>query len=142
MPKKHTPAEPGDRARLDIQFDKPHLLGTVFGQYDQNLVAIENRLGVYISARGNRVQIEDEASAAARARDVLMGLYNRVTKGQELDPGAVEAVITMSAEPMLDGIIRHDVAQPPSIMIRTRKRPLCHAVRPRPAIWRSWRARM
>ncbi|MBP6112747.1 MAG: PhoH family protein [Sphingobium sp.] len=122
MPKKHAPAEPGDRARLDIQFDKPHLLGTVFGQYDQNLVAIENRLGVYIGARGNRVQIEGEASAAARARDVLMGLYNRVTKGQELDPGAVEAVITMSAEPMLDGIIRHDVAQPPSIMIRTRKK--------------------
>ena len=32
-----------------------------------DLVAIENRLGVYISARGNRVQIEGEAEAAARA---------------------------------------------------------------------------
>ena len=122
MPKKHAPAEPGDRARLDIQFDKPHLLGQVFGQYDQNLVAIENRLGVYIGARGNKVQIEGDAEATARARDVLMGLYNRVAKGQEIDPGAVEAVIAMSAEPTLDGIIRHDVAQPPSIMIRTRKK--------------------
>jgi phosphate starvation-inducible PhoH-like protein len=28
----------------------------------------------------------------------------------------------MSAEPTLDGIIRHDVAQPPSVMIRTRKK--------------------
>jgi phosphate starvation-inducible PhoH-like protein len=122
MAKKQTQAEAGDRARLDLNFDKPHLLGAVFGQYDQNLVAIENRLGVYIGARGNRVQIEGEAEAAARARDVLMGLYNRVSKGQEIDPGAVEAVIAMSAEPTLDGIIRHDVAQPPSVMIRTRKK--------------------
>ncbi|MCB2015344.1 MAG: PhoH family protein [Sphingobium sp.] len=122
MSRKHVQAEAGDRARLELTFDKPHLLGTVFGQYDQNLVTIENRLGVYIGARGNRLQIEGEAEAAARARDVLMGLYNRVAKGQEIDSGMVEAVIGMSAEPTLDGIIRHDVSEPPKIMIRTRKK--------------------
>ncbi len=122
MARKHAQAEAGDRARLELTFDKPHLLGTVFGQYDQNLVAIENRLGVYIGARGNRLQIEGEAEAAARARDVLMGLYNRVAQGQEIDTGAVEAVIAMSAEPTLDGIIRHDVSEPPKVMIRTRKK--------------------
>ena len=36
--------------------------------------------------------------------------------------GMVEAVIGMSAEPTLDGIIRHDVSEPPKIMIRTRKK--------------------
>ena len=122
MAKKHVQAEPGDRSRLELVFDKPHLLGMVFGQYDQNLVAIENRLGVYIGARGNKLQIEGEASAAARARDVLMGLYNRVAQGQEIDSGAVEAVIAMSSEPTLDGIIRHDVSEPPKVMIRTRKK--------------------
>ena len=55
-----------ERARLEVTFDKPHLLGALFGQYDQNLVAIENRLGVYIAARGNKLQIEGEAEAAAR----------------------------------------------------------------------------
>ncbi len=122
MAKKHVQAEPGDRSRLELVFDKPHLLGMVFGQYDQNLVAIENRLGVYIGARGNKLQIEGEAGAAARARDVLNGLYNRVAQGQEIDSGAVEAVIAMSSEPTLDGIIRHDVAEPPKVMIRTRKK--------------------
>jgi len=122
MAKKHVQAEPGDRSRLELVFDKPHLLGMVFGQYDQNLVAIENRLGVYIGARGNKLQIEGEAGAAARARDVLNGLYNRVAQGQEIDTGAVEAVIAMSSEPTLDGIIRHDVAEPPKVMIRTRKK--------------------
>src|SRR3546814_16641025 len=57
-----------------------------------------------------------------RARDVLLGLYNRIVQGQEIDPGAVDAVIAMSAEPTLDGIIRSDVSQPPSIMIRTSKK--------------------
>lgn len=122
MSRKPAPAQPGDRARIELVFEKPQLLGRLFGEYDQNLVAIENRLGVYIAARGNKVQIEGEASAAARAREVLSGLYNRLVKGQELDTGAVEAVIAMSAEPTLDGIIRADVSQPPSVMIRTRKK--------------------
>jgi phosphate starvation-inducible PhoH-like protein len=118
----HPRTDIAERARLEVTFEKPHLLGALFGQYDQNLVAIENRLGVYIAARGNKLQIEGEAEAAARARDVMTGLYNRIVAGQEIDNGAVEAVIAMSAEPTLDGIIRHDVAEPPKVMIRTRKK--------------------
>jgi phosphate starvation-inducible PhoH-like protein len=122
LAKRHVQAEAGERARLELTFDKPYLLGALFGEYDQNLVAIENRLGVYIAARGNKLQIEGEAEAAARARDVLNGLYNRLVVGQPIDTGAVEAVIAMSAEPTLDGIIRHDVSEPPKVMIRTRKK--------------------
>ena len=118
----HPRTDIAERARLEVTFEKPHLLGALFGQYDQNLVAIENRLGVYIAARGNKLQIAGEAEAAARARDVMTGLYNRIVAGQEIDNGAVEAVIAMSAEPTLDGIIRHDVAEPPKVMIRTRKK--------------------
>ena len=121
-PNQNHRVDVAERARLEVTFEKPHLLGALFGQYDQNLVAIENRLGVYIAARGNKLQIEGEAEAAARARDVMTGLYNRIAAGQEIDSGAVEAVIAMSAEPTLDGIIRHDVAEPPKVMIRTRKK--------------------
>jgi phosphate starvation-inducible protein PhoH and related proteins len=122
MPRKPVPAQKGDRSRLEVVFDKPQLLGRLFGEFDQNLVAIENRLGVYIAARGNKLQIEGEAGATARARDVLTGLYNRIVQGQDIDAGAVDAVIAMSSEPTLDGIIRHDVAEPPTVMIRTRKK--------------------
>jgi phosphate starvation-inducible PhoH-like protein len=122
MSRKPVQAQAGDRARLEIVFDKPQLMGRLFGEFDQNLVAVENRLGVYIAARGNKLQIEGEAQAAARAREVLTGLYNRIVQGQEVDVGAVEAVIAMSAEPMLDGIIRADAGQAPTVMIRTRKK--------------------
>ena len=106
----------------DISFDDTNLLGPLFGQFDQNLVAIENRLGVYISARGNQLRIEGDSDAARRARDVLSGLYDRLAKGQEIDAGAVEALISMSNEPTLDGIIRKDISQAPNVMIRTRKK--------------------
>ncbi len=113
---------PTPRARLEIEFAEPHLLGPLFGEFDRNLVAIEDRLGVYIAARGSRVQIEGEPEAAARARDVLQGLYNRLDEGHDVDQGAVEAVIAMSGQPTLEGIISNNVAEPPKVMIRTRKK--------------------
>ncbi len=122
MSRKPQPAQSGDKARLEVVFDKPQLLGQVFGQYDQNLVAIENALGVYIAARGNKLQIEGEADSIARARDVLTGLYNRIVHGQEIDAGTVSGIISMSAEPTLDGIIKNDAADVPPVMIRTRKK--------------------
>jgi phosphate starvation-inducible PhoH-like protein len=94
----------------------------LFGEFDRNLVAIEDRLGVYIAARGAKVQIEGEAEAAARARDVLMGLYNRLDEGQDVDAGMVDAVIAMTGQPVLEGIISADPVEPPKVMIRTRKK--------------------
>ena len=113
--------DPPQRARAELDFDEPAVLGALFGQFDANLVLLENRLGVYISARGNRIQIEGSEDAVARARDVLKGMHQRLLQGQELDSGAVDSLIVMSSEPTLEGIIAggHDA---PPIMIRTRKK--------------------
>ena len=114
------------RAHAELTFDDPAVLGALFGQFDTNLVTIENRLGVYISARGNRVIMEGPQDAVARARDVLKGLDQRLQNGLEVDAGAVESLISMSTEPMLEGIISgagpdgQGAAAP--IMIRTRKK--------------------
>ena len=110
------------RARLELQFEQPYLLGPLFGDYDRHLVMIEDRLGVHINARGARVMIEGEPDAAARARDVLTGLYNRLDQGQDVDAAAVEALIGMANQPSLDGIIGKEVASPSKVMIRTRKK--------------------
>ena len=107
-----------DRARLELEFEQPYLLGPLFGDYDRHLITIENRFGVHIAARGNRVQIEGEPDAAARARDVLVGLYNRLDSGHDVDAEAVEAVLGMAAQPNLDGIIADEVTS--SLMIPSR----------------------
>src|SRR3954464_11193497 len=111
-----------DRARLEIEFEQPYLLGPLFGDYDRHLITMEQRLGVHIAARGNRVQIEGAADAASRARDVLLGLYNRLDQGHDVDAEAVEAALGMAARPHLDGIIQEEVPSAPKVMIRTRKK--------------------
>jgi phosphate starvation-inducible PhoH-like protein len=121
---KKAQAQAGDLSRLEMSFDKPHLINAVFGEFDRNLVTIENRLGVYISARGNRVQIEGEAGAIGRTRDVLNDIYSRLSRGQEIDAEAVQSIIAMTAEPTLEGIVRKDATDAPGIMIRTRKKTL------------------
>jgi phosphate starvation-inducible PhoH-like protein len=111
-----------DRVRFELDFDRAELLGALFGQYDQNLIAIENRLGVYIAARGNRLSIEGEAQAAARARDVLTGLYNRLALGQTVDMGDVEGALALSQDPSLEGLVRAEDGKAAPLVIRTRRK--------------------
>ncbi|MES2067018.1 MAG: PhoH family protein [Pseudomonadota bacterium] len=124
MSRKPVPAQSGDRSRAELVFDRPQLMAQLFGEFDQNLLALENKLGVYITARGNKVGLEGSAEAVAQARDVLHGLYNRIVRGEVVDPGLIDAVIAMSSEPTLAGIIQADAGggAVPQIMIRTRKK--------------------
>ncbi|PLK26533.1 PhoH family protein [Novosphingobium sp. TH158] len=117
----HLAPQQSQRARAELEFDEPAVLGALFGQFDANLVQLENRLGVFIAARGNRIQIEGKADDVARARDVLRGMHQRLLQGHDLDTGAVESLIAMSAEPTLDGIVSKEL-ESPSVMIRTRKK--------------------
>ncbi|MBD8545285.1 PhoH family protein [Sphingomonas sp. CFBP 8760] len=124
MSRKPVPAQAGERSRAEVLFDRPQALAQLFGQYDQNLVALENRLGVYITARGNRIGLEGTAEQVAIARDVLHDLYRRIERGEQIDTGLVDAAIAMANEPTLDGIVSAEAQGRggPGIMIRTRKK--------------------
>jgi phosphate starvation-inducible PhoH-like protein len=128
MSRKPVPAQQGQRARVEVNFDRPQLLPQLFGEYDSNILAIEERLGVYIHARGQRVVLEGSAEAVAHAREVLTELHSRVIRGEAIDTGLIDAVIAMSNEPMLTGIVRAENDDgaggggPPPIMIRTRNK--------------------
>jgi phosphate starvation-inducible PhoH-like protein len=104
-----------------VHFDEQAVLGALFGQFDANLVQIENRLGVYIAARGERVVIEGAPDNVARARDVLVKMHEKLLIGEVMDAGAIDALIAMADEPVLEGIITGDAKTPP-IVIRTRKK--------------------
>jgi phosphate starvation-inducible PhoH-like protein len=123
----HSAATPRDasndirRASADLGFENQSLLGALYGQFDSNLVQVENRLGVFISARGDRLHIEGPADSVARAREVLRTMYDRLAQGQDLDSGLIESLIAMSNEPTLEGIVSGALDVPP-IMIRTRRK--------------------
>ncbi len=109
------------RAKAELSFENQSLLTALFGQFDANLVQVENRLGVFIHARGDKVLIEGAEEEVARARETLTTMYDRLAKGQDLDSGAIDALIAMSNEPTLEGIISGEKEEPP-IMIRTRRK--------------------
>ena len=109
------------RARAEIAFNEQGVLGTLFGEFDANLVQIENRLGVYIGARGNKIVIEGAPGDVNCAREVLKAMHERLLTGQDIDSGAIEALIAMCGEPTLEGIVTGEAKQPP-IMIRTRRK--------------------
>ena len=112
---------PGDTSALTLEFDDGRLLGPLFGQFDQNLIALENRLGVFIAARGNRLTIEGDGATTAQARDALMHLYKRAQAGQSIDLEDVEAAVSLSMPVAQTAGVR-SVDAPADLQIRTRKK--------------------
>ncbi len=95
----HTPpaaAEVPDPTQVMVAFDDNRLAGTLFGEFDQNLALIEQRLGVEVVAHGNQVLIRGVPEACAQARLALDMLYGRLEQGQDIEPGDVDGAIRMA----------------------------------------------
>ncbi len=109
-----------------LAFDDNGLASVVFGHYDQNLAAIERKLGVVANANGNHVVIKGPKEAAEHARRVFEMLYERAKLGQGADLGDVDGAI---AEGALQGsLFPSDPDQRPAFeLIRTRKRGVVRA---------------
>ena len=106
---------------LQIEFDDNSLLQMLFGEHDRNLARIEQRLGVRLSSRGNRIAIEGPHSASEAARAALAGLYERLRAGQGVDMGDVDAAARLAAAPDRAEDAR-DLFGDDDLVVRTRKR--------------------
>jgi phosphate starvation-inducible protein PhoH and related proteins len=85
--------QPDKTTELILTFDDNRQAGLVFGQYDQNLVHLENRLNITANANGNHVILRGLQDAAEQAKYVLEMLYARVGNGQPLSVGDVDGAI-------------------------------------------------
>jgi len=79
-----------------VAFDDNRLVLDLFGEFDQNLALIEQRLEVEAVARGNQVTLRGARDAMARARLALDMLYARLQEGHQLGPGDVDGAIRMA----------------------------------------------
>jgi len=112
-----------------VEFEDNRLAAVVFGQHDRNLTRIEQRLGVVLINRGNRIAIEGTPERAEVARTVLADLYDMARRGQPVDVGEVDGAIRMAEavplEPIEQSIsARPDVTRPKDaeLKITTRNR--------------------
>ncbi len=88
---------------LVIAFEDNKLLSELYGEHDQNLVRIEEGLGVIASSRGNKLVITGKARARDQADRVLRDLYQRLKSGLDVTAGEVDGAIRMSQAPQGEG---------------------------------------
>ncbi len=91
------PAFPaGAGNHIVVTFDDNRLIQELFGEFDQNLAAIEQKLGIEAVARGNQVTLRGEPEALARARLALDMLYVRLQGGHSISRGDVDGALRMA----------------------------------------------
>ncbi|MFP6759724.1 MAG: PhoH family protein, partial [Alphaproteobacteria bacterium] len=94
-------------APLYLTFDDNALLGALFGEHDRNLARLEQKLGVSISSRGNRLAVSGRASDCARAKKILTELYDLLKSGVPVGAQEVDAALRMSSSAdALSGVTR------------------------------------
>lgn len=81
------------QTELLLTLEDNRLASLVFGQFDQHLAHMERRLNVLATARGNRVVINGEPIAAAKARQVILALYERARSGETVSSGDIDGLI-------------------------------------------------
>ena len=113
-----TASKARDEEIVVMDFEDNRLLTELFGEHDRHLARIEQKLGVSLVPRGNRVAIGGAEWPQALAKTVLSELYARLERGLEVGEGEVDGAIRM-AEAAVDGAA--SVAADETL-IRTRKR--------------------
>jgi phosphate starvation-inducible PhoH-like protein len=89
-------APKAERAHMVVAFDDNRLIPELFGEFDQNLAKLEQRLGVEAIARGNQVTLRGTPEGCNRARLALDMLYGRLIEGHDIGPGDVDGAIRMA----------------------------------------------
>jgi phosphate starvation-inducible PhoH-like protein len=89
---------------LTLTFGNNALLPLLLGDHDRHLARIEQRLGVRLACRGNRVSITGSGQQVAAAEAALAALYRQLERGEMIDGPKVDAALRLTdptADPRL-----------------------------------------
>ena len=93
---KTSPAGASDKAHLVLTFDNNRFASALYGQFDENLARIEQKLGVDLRSKGNQLSIQGDPTAAEQARRTLDHLYDMLQKGAHVGQSDVDGAIRMA----------------------------------------------
>lgn len=86
-----------DANHFVLTFENNRFASELFGQFDQNLKLLEERLRIHARPRGNSVAISGDVVATNQARRALDYLYGRLQSGATIETSDVEGAIRMAA---------------------------------------------
>jgi phosphate starvation-inducible PhoH-like protein len=94
---RHLSATPDNAlaSELELAFEDNRLAAQLYGDFDQNLALIEQRLKVTATPRGNHVLLKGATAAIDQSRRVLESLYGMLEEGKALDIANVDTMIRM-----------------------------------------------
>ncbi|MEO6014174.1 MAG: PhoH family protein [Devosia sp.] len=94
---RHLSATPDNAlsSQLELAFEDNRLAAQLYGDFDQNLALIEQRLKLTATPRGNHLLLKGAASAVDQGRRVLESLYALLEEGRSLDIANVDTMIRM-----------------------------------------------
>ncbi|WP_149738699.1 PhoH family protein [Rhizobium sp. RU20A] len=94
-PSRQSKASTAGANHFVLTFENNRYASELFGQFDQNLKLIEERLHIDARPRGNSVSISGDIAATNQARNALDYLYDRLLKGGTIEKSDVEGAIRM-----------------------------------------------
>ena len=94
---RHLSATPDNAlaSELELAFEDNRLAAQLYGDFDQNLALIEQRLKITAAPRGNHLLLKGGAHPVDQGRRVLESLYALLEEGRPIDISNVDTVIRM-----------------------------------------------
>lgn len=86
----------GNQTQNTVTFEDNLHLPSLYGEFDQNLALIEQRLDVEATARGNELLLSGAREGCDIAEQVLRGLYDRIAAGETILEGDVDGAIRLA----------------------------------------------
>ena len=81
--------------QLELAFEDNKLVSQLYGEFDENIALIEQRLKIQISPRGNHLLLKGPIGSIEQARQILESLYGQLEEGQPVGIADVDAIIRM-----------------------------------------------
>ncbi|MBY0335401.1 MAG: PhoH family protein [Acetobacteraceae bacterium] len=100
---------PPESRSVTLQFDDNALLPLLYGEHDRHLARIEQKLGVRLNSRGNRLTISGSPERTEIAETALRNLWRGLERGNHVGSAEVEAALRMAEgeaeqDPRLPGL--------------------------------------
>ncbi len=105
-------------AELNFELFNNTLVQQLVGPQDANLRLIEKIAGIEVASFGNQMTLKGDTGAIEQAKAAIEVLYNRVSKGIEINEQEVKAALRMTG----DGISGDEAQNLSDIVLKTKKR--------------------
>ncbi|MFC0278816.1 PhoH family protein [Falsigemmobacter intermedius] len=119
-----------------LEFPDNRLLITLCGEYDRNLVKIEQDTGVNIRRRGNQLTVLGEPDGREQAAGILRAAYARLEEGRDVSAGDLDGMLRLG--PGTAPADQMEMFSGEGFELRTRKKP----VAPRTAAQKAYVANL